>query len=348
MMSTIRNDVVSRVGRGVVLGLLVLTAVRVDVARAEPLLVLRLASVAPEGSSWAREFATFVNQVERGTDGVVKVKLFLGGVAGEELEVGERIAKGQLDGAMSGGILCTKIMPSMRVARIPGVFQSRAEAIHITGRLMPDLRKEAHAAGYEIITVAGVGSSVIFAREPVRSMADLKKPKLWRWRDDEVAWMTNREMGLKLHPMGLRDAGKAFDDGLVDGFYAVPAAALVFQWYTRVKYMVDLPGDYLLGCVVLRTSAMDALSLEHQQVVRAAGAALAVRFDEVGRRQDKALLGGIFQKRGVEKVPVSAKFRAEFFQSARGARKRLGDKLVDRVLLDRVLLLLADYRAEHD
>jgi TRAP-type C4-dicarboxylate transport system substrate-binding protein len=347
-MSRIRNDVVNRVGRGFVLALLVVVVAPLDVARAEPRHVLRLASVAPEGSAWAREFATFVNEVERGTNGEVKIKLFLGGVAGEELEVGERIAKGQLDGTLSGGILCTKIAPSMRVARIPGVFQSRDEAIHVSSELMPDLRKEAHAAGYELLGVAGIGNSVLFTRTPVRSMADLRKLTLWRWRDDQVAWMTNREMGLKLRPMGLRDAGRAFDDGLVDGFYAVPAATLVFQWYTQVSYMVDLPGDYLLGCVVLRKAAMDLLSLEHQEVMRVAGATMAVRFDEVGRRQDKALLGGIFQKRGVKKLAVSDKFRAEFFQSARGARKRLGDKLVDRALLDRVLRLLADYRAEHD
>ena len=342
-MPRIRNDVVHPVA----LALLLLALVPAT-AGGEPRHVLRLASVAPEGSAWAREFATFVNEVERGTGGAVKVKLFLGGVAGEELEVGERIAKGQLDGTLSGGILCTQIAPSLRVARIPGVFQSRAEAIHVSSELMPDLRTEAQAAGYDLIGVAGIGNSVIFTRTPVRSMADLRKVKLWRWRDDHVAFLTNREMGLKLEGMGLRDAAKAFDDGAVDGFYAVPTATLVFQWYTQVSYMVDLPGDYLLGCLALRTSAMDALSIEHQKVVRTAGAALSVRFDEVGRRQDKALLGGIFQKRGVKKLPVSDKFRAEFFQSARSARKRLGDKLVDRVLLDRVLRLLADYRAEHD
>jgi hypothetical protein len=46
-------------------------------------------------------------------------------------------------------------------------------------------------------------------------------------------------------------------------------------------------------------------------------------------------------------VPLSPALRAQYFESARAARERLGDKLLTRALLDEVMRLLADYRAEN-
>jgi hypothetical protein len=46
-------------------------------------------------------------------------------------------------------------------------------------------------------------------------------------------------------------------------------------------------------------------------------------------------------------VPVTPAFRAEFFEAARVAREKLGDQLVPRALLQKVMSMLADYRAEH-
>ena len=48
------------------------------VVQADPI-TLRLGTVAPEGSAWAREGQAFARDVERGTEGRVKVKLYFGG-----------------------------------------------------------------------------------------------------------------------------------------------------------------------------------------------------------------------------------------------------------------------------
>lgn len=67
-------------------------------AAAEPH-VIRLSSVAPEGTGWARLLRSFTRDVESATGGDVKVKWYLGGIAGDEVRVLERIRRDQLDGA---------------------------------------------------------------------------------------------------------------------------------------------------------------------------------------------------------------------------------------------------------
>jgi len=310
--------------------------------------VIRFATVAPEGSSWAREFSAFARAVETRTNGGVKVKFYYNGKAGSELEVKERIEKDQLDGTASGGMMCGKVMPSMNVLRVTGVFQSRGETNYVANQLRPRLAKEAEANGYALLGMAALGASSVFSRVPIKTMDQLRKVKMWRWDLDEVAIALNKSMGLDIVPLGLEHAAGAYDDGKVDAFYAIPMAALAFQWYAQARYIIDIPGDYLIGCLLLRSKMLDALTPAHREVFVSETAKLAVRFNDLGTRQDAQLLGGgVFNRQGIKVLPVSEKLRAEFFAAARQAREKLDGRMVSKELIKEVLTMLADYRGEH-
>src|SRR5262249_279368 len=120
-------------------------------ALAEPRWTLRMATPAPEGTAWAREIKAFSREVEAGPHGEVRMKWYLGGIGGDELEIGERIRRDQLDGAGAGGMLCERLAPSMRVLRLLGVFQSRAEAAYVMQRLQPSLEAEFAKSGFSLI-----------------------------------------------------------------------------------------------------------------------------------------------------------------------------------------------------
>jgi TRAP-type C4-dicarboxylate transport system substrate-binding protein len=308
--------------------------------------IIRIATVAPEGSGWAREIATFVRGVDTRTKGAVKIKMYYGGKAGDEREVKARIEKGQLDGTLSGGMLCGDVMPSMKVLRVPGVFQDRGETNYVAAQLAPRLAKEAKANGYTLYGTAPLGASTIFSRVPIKTMDQLKKLKTWRWKPDDVAITLNKSMGFNIVPMELDEAGPAFEKGSMDAFYAIPAAALAFQWFAQTTYIIDLPGDYLIGCLVARTKALDQLTEAQRESVRTEAVALAVRIDDLNRRQDNELIS-VFTRQGNKLLPVSAKLRAEFFEAARRARDKLDERLVSKDLIKEVLTMLADYRGEH-
>src|SRR5439155_10470794 len=126
--------------------------------------------LAQESKSWSAD-------IDVSTGGNVKVKWYLNGVAGDELEQGARMMKGQLEGSAGGQMFCNRIIPSMRVTRLPGVFQSRDEAADAIDRLRTTMEKEAHEHGFTLLSAPGLGPDVIFTRTPVRSMAELRKLK---------------------------------------------------------------------------------------------------------------------------------------------------------------------------
>ena len=323
----------------------VLAALAAGSARAEPV-VLRMATVAPDGTAWARELRAAAREIEEQTHGRLKLKWYLGAIAGDEAAVAERIKRGQLDGTASGGMLCAQAAPAMRILRIPGLVQDRKQATYLIGRLRPTADAQFRKAGYVNLAYTLLGPSVLFTRQPIRTWDELKRLSLWRWDLDEVSNAMLRGAGLQIVALPLERAGSAYDDKRIDGFSALPAAALAFQWSAQARYFTELPMDYLVGCVVVATRAFDALPLDERQALVGAMGKLALRAQDLEERMSEALFGSLFEKQGMRHAPPSKLLWAEFFENARDARMRLADKLVDRALLTRVLGWLGDYHAE--
>src|SRR5581483_6192506 len=118
---------------------------------AEPKYVIHMAAIAPEGTGWAREVRAFSRELETETHGEVLVKWYMGGIAGNELQVLDRIRRGQLDGAASAGPLCQKWAPASRVFAVMGLFQSRAELDYVEQQLRSTLDDEFRKAGFVML-----------------------------------------------------------------------------------------------------------------------------------------------------------------------------------------------------
>jgi TRAP-type transport system periplasmic protein len=313
------------------------------VASAAPI-VLRLASAAPDGTSWAREFRALERDVDVHTRGEVKVKWYLNGIAGEELEVSQRIARGQLDGTASGGGLCQSLSPTMRATRLQGVFETHEEVGYTINRLREQIDAEMGDKGLVFLGGPVIGREIVFSREPVKSLAQLKSMKVWRWNmdGDGIAW--SRAAGMNIVPTGLNEAGADYENGKLDAFIALPASALAFQWSSRVKYLLDQPHGYLAGCLVISRKSWDRLSIEQRNIVRADGAKAIARVDEVARAMDQQLLGGLFQKQGLTVSQPTDQMRKELTDATRAARAQVNTP-VPAALIKKVEDLLAEKRA---
>jgi TRAP-type transport system periplasmic protein len=285
--------------------------------------------------------------IEADSKGAVTTKWYFGGIAGNELQMLDRLKKGQLDAVMSGGMLCQKLSPSMRALRLLGLFQSREEASYVLGRLRPTIDKELAAAGFHNVGAAGLGSDMLFSRAPINSLADMKKTRIWFWDLDEPMRAQLKALGIPAVGLPVEDALRAYEDKRIDGFMSIPTAALAYQWSASVSYLSELKLGFLAGCMVMTHRAWDALSIEDRTAITGAAAKFQVRLEELGRSQDAALLGTLFQRQGLKKTPVSTMFTSEFLEAARTAREALRDNVIPGELIDRVTGWLADYRAEY-
>lgn len=313
-------------------------------AAASPRFVVRLASTAPDGTAWSRELRDFAREVAERSGGELEIKLYLGGIAGSEVGAEERVRRGQLDGVLSGGMMCQRQIPTMRALHLLGLLRSREEARFVLERLRGDLAEEALASGYTLLGAGDLGPEIVFTRSAARTLDELKKLKLWRWDLDEVGATMWREMGFQPVGLPVEHAARAYDRRELDGFVAIPTAALAFQWFHRAKFMLALDSDYLAGCLLLASKSFERLGEEHKRALRIAAEHLAGRISELSAREDERLTGELFVKQGLQPVVLGPALRNEFFAAARATRERLGEKLAPARLVRRVLDLLAEHR----
>jgi TRAP-type C4-dicarboxylate transport system substrate-binding protein len=312
-------------------------------AGAEPV-VIRMASLAPEGTPIARELHAFGSQVALETKGKVNVRWVLGAVAGDEPQAAERIARGQLDGMASAGPLCEQLSPTYRALRLFGLFRDRDEVEHVAGQLRPALVGDFEAHGFVHLGESVLGPVMVFSRTPLTSFAELRRATLWSGVQEDTQERQLNAMGVKTLRAPISDAEKALAG--IDGFLSVPAGILAYQWWKPAHFASELPVDWLVGCLVLSRRSFDRLPHDVQQTLRAAAARLHQRMAELWRKQDTSLLGGLLQKQGVVLVPASAEMRREFVAAAAEARLKLGTGLVAGEVMRRVEGLLMAYRAQ--
>jgi TRAP-type C4-dicarboxylate transport system substrate-binding protein len=316
-------------------------------AAADEPTILRVATVAPDGTAWAREMRAASREFDSRTEGRVKSKWYWGGVVGNELEMGERLRRGQIDEVVSGGPLCTEVMPTLRILRVPGLFQGRDEAQHVMNKLQSRLVAEARERGLVELSVVPIGGDMFFLNHAVSSLAELRSIKLWQWDLDSAGGAMARAMGFQIVPTSIEGAARAFDDGKLEGFWVMPTAAMAFQLAVRAPYLLDLNWSILFGCTLLSSRFFYGLSPDDQKALVTVIAHGAERIADVGLQQETALLSGAFKHQGVKLVPASERFRAEFFAAAKSSQEHDGPKLVPRELIQQVKEILADYRAEH-
>ncbi|HEY2745075.1 MAG TPA: TRAP transporter substrate-binding protein DctP [Polyangia bacterium] len=316
-----------------------------SVCHAEPV-TLRMAAIAPDGTEWARALKAYAADVETQSQGELRMKWYLGGMAGDELTALDRIKRGQLDGE-AGAIFCQRLAPSLRVARVPGVFESREEFIYLMGRMKPELDEEFRKSGFTNLGEAVFGIDVLFSRTPVRSLDELLHMRMWAWNLDPVWQAAAAGMGMKTIVTTIDEHSEAWRHKSYDAFFCVPGAALAYQWTTEASYVSELGATALPACLVVANSAIDPLPNELKQVLVTSSAKFMNRFSAVSEHLDHSLVNGLLEKQGLVKVQVSPQFQTQFNEASRAATHKLGAALLAPAILERVERMLAEYRAGH-
>jgi TRAP-type C4-dicarboxylate transport system substrate-binding protein len=302
-----------------------------------------MASVAPEGTAWARDLRALAREVAARSNQSTKVKWYVGGIAGDDLVAADRIAHDQLDGVASGGMFCDRLSPTMHAMHM--LVETRDEALFVAHKLHSSIEEEMSRAGFVYLGTTALGPEVVFSREPVRSLADLQRYNFWVWDLDDGARSLYPAMGLHVIALPVGDAYKAYEDRRVDGFVGLPAAALAFQWSAQARYVTDLRMGFISGCLVVAQRAFDQLSVEERKLLRDAAAKMELRMDETARQQEEALLkGGLFARQGLSPIAATEALRREYETTASAVFAKLGHKIVAGPQLETVQRLLGEFR----
>lgn len=254
---------------------------------------LKIATLAPDGSTWMREMRAAGERIEAATDGRVRVRLYPGGVMGNDTTVLRKIRLGQLHGGAFTGSELSVVHGDSQVYSVPFLFSSYEEVEAVRTKVDPMLERGFAAAGFEIVGITGVGFAYMMSVREVRTRQDLRAAKVWVPQSDTIAERTFALAGVKPIPLALADAFTGLQTGLIDTVASTPAGAIALQWHTRIRHVFDFPVSYVVGYVALDARALARLSEADRSAVRDAFALAAANIDASNRRDNAQALAAL-------------------------------------------------------
>jgi TRAP-type C4-dicarboxylate transport system substrate-binding protein len=265
--------------------------------------VIKIATLAPDGSAWMRELRTAATEVQAGSAGRVQVKFYPGGVMGSDTVVIRKIRLGQLQGGVLTSSELAAVYPDAAVYSMPFLFGTWDQLERARIAVDPVLAKGFEARGYKLLTGANVGFAYLMSTRPLRNRADFNSAKLWIPQNDMIAERTFKAGGVSPILLPLGDVFTSLQTGLVDTVANTPAGAVALQWHGKLKTMLDLPLSFVVGFVVMDLKAFNRIAPADQAIVMKAFRGAGQRVDAGIRRDDAAALAAM-KKQGLTVTPM--------------------------------------------
>jgi TRAP-type C4-dicarboxylate transport system substrate-binding protein len=328
-----------RVLAGTLLGALLATAAGIAGA-----VDLKIATVAPDGSRWMQQMRAGAEEVRMRTAGRVALKFYPGGVMGNDAQVLRKIRVGQLQGgAFTAGGLAERY-GALNLYGIPLLFRSLDEIDAVRAELDPELAAGLERAGFVTFGFIEGGFANLLANEPIRSVEDMRRKKVWVPEGDQISFMVMETMDLSPAVLPVTDVLTGLQTGLIDITFASPVAALVMQWHTKVKYITKLPVSYSMGIFAIEKSAFESLSAEDRETVRDVMGRYIEELDREAR-DDNRRAAEVLAQSGLETVTVDEADVESWRKTIEGLYPKLRERSdIDTAMFDRLLAVLAEFR----
>ncbi len=322
------------------LALLSLAAPR---ARADDPVELKIATLAPEGSTWMKVFGEADTELRKKTGGAVRFRYYPGGIVGDEPTVIEKMGQGRIDGSAFSGLGIGQILPEIRILELPLLFASYEEYDHVVRGLQPEIESRLAAKGWKLIGLAEGGFANFFSTRPVRTLDDLAGTSIWRRDDDPLVERMFQGFQLTTRPSPLSSVVGELDARHIETVYSSPLTLLAFQWFPHLDYRVDLDLFNIQAAYVLRAESFERIPARHRNDLETIAAKHVGRLVERARADNREALG-ILEKRGIETVAMDPASRTRLQERADALAEDLVGEIYDRELYDQVLALRAEYR----
>ncbi len=307
---------------------------------------VRLATLAPDGSSWMKVLGKGAAEIDIKTEGRVKIKYYAGGVQGDERDVVRKMNLGQLDGAAVTSVGLAMIDESIRVLELPRMFTTVQELDYVADKMWPYFVKKFEDKGYKLGDRGDVGWIYFLSKNEVKSIADLRAQKVWMWGDDGLVRAMYKVLKVSGVPLGVPEVEPALTTGRINACYGSPLAAVALQWNTKVKFITSMPMSFAIGATVLKKDVYSKVSADDvikvQKITKGMQKVLRKQI-----RKDNESASKTMQRKGIKVTQTPPEMIAAFDAAAKQVWSDLTGKLFTKAELEMVIKHRDEFRAKN-
>ena len=322
-------------------GLFVLQSGAADAA-----VTIKIATMAPEGSTWDKALRSMAAEWSVITHGEVKVKIYSGGVAGNETVMLRKIRIGQLHGAAMTNLGLLEIAPAAQVTATPMLIRNHGEYDHIMEHMGPLFEQRIEDNGFIPLSWADAGWVRLFTKSPLNHPSELSNHKFFAWEGDPVSVEMFQAGGMNPVVVAATDVMPALQSGLINGFPSTPLGALALQWFGVAPHMLNVPWGPLTAITLLSKDAWDMIPAKYHAELRASSRRTGDAINTSVRKQDEKAIE-VMKRYGLVVQEVDADTLAAWEEAAQNCWPVARDKWVSPEIFDQTQALLKAYRAQN-
>jgi TRAP-type C4-dicarboxylate transport system substrate-binding protein len=314
-------------------------------AQAQTPILVRMATLVPDGSSWHLILKETAERWKQVSGGRVTVRLFPGGVAGDDPDVVRKMRLGTLNAGVLTSVGVAEIDKSVYAMGIPLMYDSYDEVYWVHERMRAKLEASLEAKGFVVLNWADGGWVHFFTKSPVAVPDDLRRLKLFSWAGDAEAVEVWRSAGFNPVPLPSTEIATALQTGLVEALGSPPQVAVISQFFNHARNMTDLRWQLLQGATIITKATWERIPADVRpgllKVSEEAGARLQKEIRDSEAKDVEAM-----KKRGLTVVPVSAAQRAEWQKLTESIYPRIRGKVVPAEAFDEAMRYRDLYRQQ--
>ena len=305
-------------------------------------LVIKVGSVAPEGSPWDKALKRIALDWQKISGGRVTMKIYSGGIAGDEPDMIRKMRINQIQAAAMTGSGLGKIDPDWLVYQLPFLTKNDEELDYLFERLRPELESRMETKGFTFLAIIKSGWLRFFAKEPVITPEDFRKLKFFVMEGSPEVDQAWKSMGFHIVPLPPNDAFAALQSGMVEVFSASPLTAAAMQWFALAPHMTDINWTPLTAALIISSQSWRRIPADlRPKLVEATERALKDLEAEVKAVEDQAI--EIMKENGlvIHKVPPAA--QKEWEQLVESGFDILIGDVISRDLYEEAKRIVAEY-----
>jgi TRAP-type C4-dicarboxylate transport system substrate-binding protein len=309
---------------------------------AQPVLV-KMATLVPDGSSWHLVLKQTAEDWKRLSGGRVTVRLFAGGVAGDDPDVVRKMRLGTLQAGVLTSVGVAEVDRAVFALGVPMMYASYDEVYAVLEKLRPRIEAALEAKGFIVLNWADGGWVRFFAQQPVTTPDDLRRLKLFAWAGDNDAIEIWKHFGFNPVPLQVPDLMTGLQTGLVNALGAPPQVAIISQYYVHAKNMSDLRWQLLLGATLINKSTWEQIPADLRPVLLDSARQAGARLRQQIRDSEAADIEAM-KRNGLRVVALDPKARTQWQDFAESTYASIRGRVVPAEIFDEALRLRDELR----
>ncbi|UCD85836.1 MAG: TRAP transporter substrate-binding protein DctP [Deltaproteobacteria bacterium] len=317
-------------------------------------LYLKIGTLAPEGTAWLEVPRKVLNpHLKKVSGGKVVIKLYTGGVMGEDVDIIRKMDLGQLDGCGCTALGVFKASPEIAIFTLPLLFRNYDEVDHILKKFRKEIDAGFEKKGYVLASLIDTGWFYLWMKNEAATLEEIRNQKMMTWFG-AVETTTYDELGIRPTPISVPEVVTSLNTGLVNATYGPAAWILGTQAYTNLNYFITQPLFYSPAAIFISEKIQVKYRGEYSDILVDNFRELLIYemltiertwIDDYLRPYENKCIEA-FKKYGIKPITLGEKDMETFEAASKKVWEKLTDKIYTKDFLDRVLKELESYRSK--